>query len=81
MFGGWEALLGELLLSQDSGCSKHSAFIAPLGNRIQPVVPLPAAVIPTARGSRVRAGTELQSSVCLNRGACDTLISDGVIMV
>lgn len=42
------------------------------------MVLLLAAVIPTARGSRVRAGTELQSLVCLNGGACDTLISDGV---
>lgn len=46
--------------------------------RIQPVVLLLAAVVPTARGPRLRAGTELQSSVCLDGGACDTLISDGV---
>lgn len=33
MSGGWEALLAELLVSQDRECSKHGAFIAPLGNR------------------------------------------------
>lgn len=33
VFGGWEALLGELLVSQNCGCSKHSSSVAPLGNR------------------------------------------------